>query len=342
MSTQGSDRRQQAESSVLFQQGMTCALILLIVGILVYGLHAPSAASSPATLSAKRFACPYAEAIRPSGWTGGVNGTTFLFASPDGSAQALLYALRDKAWELAAIDANPAALGPVVETALGAAGLTLSGLAFANLQTDQPFHNFTALRFSFSAGARQGIGVLFYSGDVRFLYLGIWTPGNEDEERRAIACLDHVALVPPYDGALFQRPVTDTRLPVDLVQGLSEAESRLTEARTALDAGQHDMLSLQRAMSGLEAAMKRVAVAQAYCAEFPQAAELVAAARECRRLRELRMNQMKGQVLQYRAMGNTTAARSIAHDLIVACSLDGDLRVKAWAERQYQNLSPQE
>jgi len=340
MPSKDTDPRQQAESALLFQQGLTCALILLLVGTLAYGLRsgaaqAPAAAAAPA----KRFSSPYAEAIRPPGWSGGVSGSTFLFASPGGDAHVLLHALRDEAWALNAVDANPEALAPVVATALAAAGLTLPGLSFANLQTDQPFHNFTALRFSLSSPGCQGIGVLFYSGDARLLYLGTWTPGNEEDERRAIASLDHVALTPPYDAVLYQRPVVDTSQPADVLHGLDEAASRLTEARSALEAGQHDMLSLQRAMSGLEAAMKKVAIAQAYCAEFPQSADLVAAAWQCRRLRATRMNQMKGQVLQYRAMGNTTAARSIAHDLIVACSLDSDLHVKAWAERQYQNLA---
>ena len=210
----------------------------------------------------------------------------------------------------------------------------------ADLQADQPFHDFPALRFSLAAGKRQGIGVLFYSGDVRYLYLGLWSPGDDRGERLAMACLDHVSLPKPYDVPLYLRPVTDTREHIDLVQFLDEASSRLIEARSSLDAGRHDMLSLQRSMAALEAAMKKAAVVQAHAAAFSQADVLIAAAHECRALRESRMNQLKGQIIQYKSLGDKDTAKTLAHDLIASCTLDGDLRVKAWTEREYQQLTP--
>lgn len=333
------EKRQAAESAVLFQQVMAAALVFLALGLLVYGTHTGSGTGAPAVSRAKRFACPYAEMIRPREWLGGVNGATFVFHNSGETAQAVLHALREEDWRLAALDANPATLAPIVTTTLAAAALSLPGVQVANLQTDQPFHNFPALRFSLAAEGRQGIGVMFFSGDVRYCYLGIWAPDVAPVDKsRVIACLDFVTLPKPYDAPLYQRPVTDSRLGINLAAHLSEAESRLIEARNALDAGQHDMISLQRAMAAVEDAMKKVSLAHVRGAAFPRAAELVAAANECRRLRESRMNLMKGQIMQYQAMGDKNTARAIAHDLVVACSLDSDLHVKAWAERQYRQL----
>jgi len=334
------DSRQQVANSLLFQQALAITMALLVIAMLFMILR-PDPARVAGQSHARRCNCAYAEMICPADWDGRLVGATFVFQNRSGTAQVLLHALRNPAWRLIALDINPDAVLQAVITACSAAALPSENLTIADLQSDQPFHDFPALRFSVASGKREGFGVLFYSHDVRYLYLGLWQPGDDRGERLAVACLDHLSLPAPYDSPVFLRPVTDTRTPPDLLRTLAEARSRLAEGNAAMAGGGQDLLSLQRAMNAFENGMKKAAIAQTHQAAFPEAEQLLAAADHCRQRRSAMLNQLKGQVVQYRAIGDRDTARSVAHDLIACCTMDSDLRIKAWAERACQQLEAQ-
>jgi len=324
--------------SAMIQQVLFFLLLLLIIIVAVYGFMENPRPGGLLKQRAQRFSKNTAQIICPAGWNGKSGNNDFLFFNQKKSGVIYFHAEQSPHYFFAAIDMNPQVLQQKVKEILTQAKIKFDACNVANLRHQNPYRDFATLRFTFTAGQHEGMGMVFYSHDVKYTYLGTWLDEDRKAERYAVACPDYIELPEPYNVQLYQRPVTNTRQMVKLAKYLDEAKKRVKEAFSLEDSAMVDPTSLQRAMKSLELALKKLAVANTHAAGIENQQRLISLYQKCSRERIAQINHMKSRILQSRAMGNTTQAKELAKELIAMASLDNEMKVKAWAEQQFQQL----
>lgn len=319
--------------SILTLQIMAFLMAVLLAVILFKLTSGGGAAGGGARV--ETFESKYCSLLRPGGWSGKLDGDTFVFRNPERDFIAAIDQFRAPFLVFEPLRMNDAYLKALAENQARELGIDLGDITITSAEKamfDFLFPEVKA-KFKTSKGYR-GRMSLFISRDLRILFFAVWK--NDSPHKRYIARIfpDFITLKRPYDSPLYKRPVLSDDDDIDAAAMLKQAETRFVEAVALWKNADEAPDNVKRAMEKFQKAMALVARSEAGAEFIETHRDIVEVYKKCREYRRARLDRMKSEVIQAERLGNHALATEIAKELLEMASLDGESAIRMWAKKQ--------
>jgi len=321
------------QSTLLAKQAQAFLLATLLL-LALYLLFKGPGTNKSENAGIARFSSKYCALLRPSGWKGGLVGNTFVFTDAEDGFTVGINQFEAERVVFEPLRTDRDFARRVIENQSRELDVELGKVDIIDVSTDMFDFIFPEIEVHFKTKVYHGEMKMFYSHDVRFIYLATWK--NDTPHNRYIArvFLDYLSLKPPYDVPLYARPIVKNDECVDSAALLAKAGREIQAAKALWKNADEAPDNVQRAMENLQNAMKLVARSEMDAAFVKKNSGIVEIYKKCHAYRQARLDRMKSEIMQAEALGNKSLAKEIAKELLEVASLDGEGRIRAWAKKQ--------
>ncbi len=330
---------EKSKSGSMLVQQVAALALLVMVGLALYFYLKGADAKHSSRGKVVQLSSDYCYLLRPPGWSGGLEGDVFILNNPKRDFVILFSNLASRAFYFAPLNKDKAAIKELLGNFAQGVGIKLRNLDLPSVDTVEFNFAFPALRVLVKTDDYHGRALIFYSHNVRFLYLALWRNGTPYNEHIAGSFMSYVTLKPPFDEPVYKRPVINSANNKNTVELVKEAGIHADMARY-LWANAKDPGNVLRAIESLQQAMRLLAESGVGATFAKKYEDIIKIYKQCRAFRKAKIDRMKSEIIQLSAMGDKKAAAEIAKELMGVASLDSEAKIRMWAKKQYHLLSP--
>ncbi len=188
------------------------------------------------------------------------------------------------------------------------------------------------LPFSLDGKSDNGTAEIFFSHDLRFVYIASWT--GAPSSRSAIVCQsakNHIILKSPYLTPLYVTPTIDSSEFADVSELLKSAEESYRQAKQIWKNAKDSPADIANTIKAYQDAMNFIAQTNSGGMMFSNSSSLANDIRIVSAARTNKLERMKSEIVQYMKLGDSQMASRILDDMLASASFENEIAFKEWA-----------